>query len=106
MLVRLGGLHGLEVDVRTEDIDRMPRPGTRVRDAIGAWDRLTRHASEGRIDLRTAVPATLAAAGLGIFFFGKRRTPEWYDLLFWSFVTFVNLNPTSTPKEERPVRTP
>ncbi len=106
LLVRLGGLHGLEVDVRTEDIDRMPRPGARVRDLVGAWDRMARHASVGRLDLRSAIPASLAAAGLGILFFGKRRTPEWYDLLFWSFVIFVNVNPAQSPvKEARPVRT-
>ncbi len=105
LLVRLGGLHGLEVDVRTEDIDRMRRPAAHVRDLFGTWDRLTRHAAEGRIDLRTAIPASLAAAGLGIFFFGRRRTPEWYDLLFWSFTMFVNVNPPSSPvKEARPVR--
>lgn len=107
LLVRLGGLHGLEVDVRTEDIDRMPRPGTHVRDLMGLWDRAMRHATEGRLDLRTSVPGALAAAGLGILFFGKRRTPEWYDLLFWSFVTFVNLNPPKAQSgEARPVRSP
>ncbi len=113
LLVRLGGLHGLEVDVRTEEMDRLPRPGARVRDLLGAWDRVARHAMKGNLDLRTAIPGTLAAAGLGILFFGKRRTPEWYDLLFWSFVTFVNLNqPDGTSatrrgqhqKEARPVR--
>jgi hypothetical protein len=28
-----------------------------------------------------------------MLFAGRRLVPAWYDLLFWSFVTFVNLNP-------------
>jgi hypothetical protein len=24
---------------------------------------------------------------------GKRLVPAWYDLLFWGFVSFCNLNP-------------
>ena len=34
------------------------------------------------------------ASGLGkLLTGGATRVPEWYDLLFWSFVTFSNLNP-------------
>jgi len=66
-----------------------------VRDALDSWDRVVRRASRGQLDLRAALPGALAAAGVGVLLFGKRRIPEWYDLLFWSFVTFVNLNPTA-----------
>lgn len=94
LLVRLGGLHGLEVDTAT-DPDEVPRPGTRVRDALDSWDRAVRRASRGQLDLRVALPGALVVVGVGAFLFGKRRAPEWYDLLLWSFVTFVNLNPTA-----------
>jgi len=92
VLVRVGGLHGLEVDVGA-DVTHVPRPGERLRDLLGQWDRIVRNAAGGQIDLRGAVPGALAATGIGLFLAGRRRIPEWYDLLFWSFVTFVNLNP-------------
>jgi hypothetical protein len=98
LLVRLGGLHGLEVDVNG-DGSNVPRPGTRVRELLGAWDDITARAAGGHLDLRTALPGALAAAGLGVLLFGKRRMPEWYDLLFWSFTAFVSVNP---PKEPAP----
>jgi hypothetical protein len=92
LLVRTGGLHGLEVDLGAERTGREP-PGLFVREVLDKWNQLASKLADGRIDLKTGVPGMLAAAGLGILLFGKRRTPEWYDLLFWSFVTFVNLNP-------------
>jgi hypothetical protein len=98
LLVRLGGLHGLEVDAH-EDASTVPRPGARLRDRLDTWDRAVRNGTSGRFDLRSALPGALAAAGAVRFFIGRRRVPEWYDLLFWSFVTFVNLNPSATAKE-------
>jgi hypothetical protein len=92
ILVRAGGLHGLEVDADTVDPNR-PRPGSIVRGILDRWDDAVRARADGKLDLRTAVPGALATTGIGIFLFGRRRIPEWYDLLFWSFVTFVNLNP-------------
>jgi hypothetical protein len=49
------------------------------------------------VDLRAAVPGSLAAGGLAMLLFGRRMTPAWYDMIFWSFVTFMNLN---RPKDE------
>lgn len=92
LLVRLGGLHGLEVDARHDD-PNVKAPGERVIELLRVWDKTVGRAMNGKLDLRVALPGALAAAGLGVFFFGRRRTPEWYDLIFWSFVTFVNLNP-------------
>jgi len=96
LLVRLGGLHGLEVDVNG-DGSNVPQPGRRVRELLGDWDSVLRRAADGNLDLRTLVPGGLALAGIGTFLFINRRMPYWYDFLFWSFVTFVNLNPTKEP---------
>ncbi len=93
LLVRVGGLHGLEMDAGV-DASGVPRPGKRIRELLDDWDRIVQRASSGKMDLRSALPGALAAAGVGVFLFGRRRVPEWYDLLFWSFVTFVNLNPS------------
>lgn len=97
LLIVFGGLHGIEVDARAHE--NVPAPGTRVRDVLGQWDAFVSKSLGGKLDLRTAIPGALAAAGLGVFFFGRRRTPEWYDLLFWSFVTFVNVN--KSPSESK-----
>jgi hypothetical protein len=96
LLVRTGGLHGLEVDIGAERADR-ERPGIKIREVMDLWDRFIAKVSDGRIDLRTGVPATLLAFGAGVILFGKRRMPEWYDFIFWSFVTFINLNPGKNP---------
>src|SRR5438128_651660 len=72
---------------------RAPRQGAIVRDTLEALERKLRAASSGAVDLRVALPGALAGGGLLMFLAGRRRIPEWYDLLFWSFVTFCNLNP-------------
>jgi hypothetical protein len=91
-IVHAGGLAGIEVD--RADAEPAPAPpGDRVRGALGKLDDRIREAAKGTIDARTAVPATLAVFGLGKLLRGSLRSPEWYDLLFWSFVTFSNLNP-------------
>jgi hypothetical protein len=100
MIVRTGGLAGIEVD----RIDREPSapPGARVRGALGELDARLREAADGAIDARTAVPGVLALLGIGKLLRGGARVPEWYDLLFWSFVTFSNLNPPSRSGETPP----
>ena len=94
LLVMAGGLRGIEVDVH-EDWATRSAQGARVRETIGAWNRSLRSVTDGKIDLRTALPGTLAAAGAAMFLAGRRRVPEWYDLMFWAFVTFSNLNATA-----------
>jgi hypothetical protein len=94
-IVRTGGLHGLALV--TPPDDAAPSPGDRVRRALGELDRRTRVASNGRLDLRTAIPAALTGTGLAMLLGGRRRIPEWYDLLFWGFVTFCNVNPKASP---------
>jgi hypothetical protein len=90
-LLRAGNFRGVEVDAIA---DRMHDPaGWRVRAALGRFNETVQSISRGRVDMRTAVPGGLASLGLAILLFGKRPLPQWYDLFFWSFVTFVNLNP-------------
>jgi hypothetical protein len=90
-IVLTGGLAGIEVD-RVEPEPRPP-PGGRLRDALGKLDARVREVSGGELDLRVAIPGTLALLGVRKLLSGPPRIPEWYDLLFWSFVTFSNLNP-------------
>jgi hypothetical protein len=95
-IVVTGGLAGVEVD----RVDRAPGapPGDRVRGALGRLDARVRAVAEGKVDLRTAIPGTLAVLGIGkvlggVFGTATLAEPQWYDLLFWSFVSFSNLNP-------------
>jgi hypothetical protein len=90
-IVLTGGLAGLDVD-RVDHAAPEP-PGERLRGLLGRLDDRVRAVAEGKVDLRTAVPGTLAVLGLTKLIGGAVRQPEWYDLLFWSFVTFSNLNP-------------
>jgi hypothetical protein len=91
LLVRAGGLRGIEVDSNAPWEQQAPQ-GARVRQSLGALTDAVRRRTGGAVDLRAAVPGTLAAAGAAMFLAGRRRIPEWYDLLFWAFVTFSNLN--------------
>jgi hypothetical protein len=92
LIVRLSGLDGIEVD-RTGEPPGRPT----VRETFGRWNGAVAGATRGWVDGRTALPGALAALSAVTFVFGKRRLPYWYDLLFWSFVTFVNLNPPAPP---------
>jgi hypothetical protein len=91
ILVRVGGLRGIEVDSSAEWATQ-PTHGTRVRESLGALNQSLRKKTSGAVDLRAALPGTLAATGAAMFLAGRRRIPEWYDLIFWAFVTFSNLN--------------
>jgi hypothetical protein len=99
VLVRAGGLRGLEVDAAHE-WRSVPSPGARLRNVFASVDDTARAQARGKFDVRVAVPGALATGGLAMFLLGRRRIPEWYDLLFWGFVTFVNLNPSSNAPED------
>jgi Heavy metal associated domain 2 len=91
-IVLTGGLAGLEVDKR--DVEASALPGDRVRGVLRSIDARIRAVAGGNADLRVAVPSTLAVLGLSkLLTGGVMPAPQWYDLLFWSFVTFSNLNP-------------
>ena len=94
LVVKLGGLDGVEVDHDGKPI----RPqGPAVKQALDRWNRAMLGATRGNLDAKTLVPGVLAGLGVYALFFGRRRLPEWYDLLFWSFTAFVNLNPPAPP---------
>src|SRR5260221_503384 len=86
ILVVVGGLHGLEVDA-ADDWTKKPAQGKTVREALGSFNEAMRGLTKGKVDLKVAVPGTLAGLGLGMLLAGKRAAPAWYDLVFWSFVT-------------------
>jgi len=103
LLVRAGGLHGIEVDA-ANDWQHAPEDGAKVRAAFAKVNDALRAATSGTIDMKVAVPGTLAGTGLLMFLAGRRRIPEWYDLLFWAFVTFSNLNPRQAANAEEDAR--
>jgi hypothetical protein len=91
LIVRLGGLCGVEVDADSGEAP-IAMQGTVVRemlaranDLLGLWTKRT-------LDLRTAVPATMGLGSILMLLLRRRQMPAWYDLAFWSFVTFCNLN--------------
>jgi hypothetical protein len=91
-IVDAGGFSGVQVDFSSADLPAEPA-GVKVRKALDRFNTKIRTASRNGVDLRTAAPGTLAGMGVFALVFGRRLMPNWYDLLFWSFVTFVNLNP-------------
>jgi hypothetical protein len=99
LIVRTGRLAGLEVDV-TEDWKMREPPGERARRTIGNLNEKMRAATGGRIDGRVAVPAALLLGGMALL----RRAPlmpNWWDLTFWAYSTFHNMNPPRpTPAPE------
>jgi len=51
-----------------------------------------REATGGRFDGRVAVPAALLVGGLGLLLRAP-IVPNWWDLTFWAYTTFHNMNP-------------
>ena len=86
LIVQIAGLEGIAADHK----ELVPLDGKAIRATTGRWnDNITRLTG---VDARVAVPGTLAGLGILTLLFGRRQMPVWYDLLFWSFVTFQNLN--------------
>jgi hypothetical protein len=92
VIVGAGGLRGLAFDA-VDETPGSPTQGARIRSFFGGMNDALRGVTQGNVDLRAAVPGSLAAGGLAMLLFGRRIGPAWYDMLFWSFVTFSNLNP-------------
>jgi hypothetical protein len=97
LIVRLGNLEGLEVDNNGKPIKL---GGPALREAMERWNNTLVDATNGRLDTRTALPATLMGLGVMKLAFGKWRSPEWYDLMIWSFTMFVNLTPPAPPSDD------
>jgi hypothetical protein len=98
LIVAAAGLHGVAVDACAES-SVVPSQGARVRSLLGDVNDRLRAASGGKVDLRTAVPGALVAGGISIFMFGRRALPQWYDLAFWAFVVFSNVNPVGAKRD-------
>jgi hypothetical protein len=49
-------------------------------------------AANGQLDLRTMVPGALLCGGVATLLLKSFVQPQWFDLVFWSYVTFNNLN--------------
>jgi hypothetical protein len=58
----------------------------------------------GRLDLRVAVPAALAAGSIATVVFGARLAPRWDNLLYWSFTVFRALNDDRGHRDEPRLR--
>ncbi len=91
LIVKIGGLCGVEADVES-DAGATVEQGVVVRDVLARWNQLLGAWTKGAIDLRTTVPATMAVGSMLMLMLRRRQIPAWYDLAFWSFVTFSNLN--------------
>jgi hypothetical protein len=65
---------------------------THIRQSFVSADTSLFRAADGRVDLRTAIPGVLAVSGFATLLFKAFVAPQWYDLVFWSYVTFNNLN--------------
>jgi hypothetical protein len=98
LIVLAGGLSGLEFDAANDWADRPPA-GERIRSAIGSFNEAVREVTGGKMDGRVAVPAALLAGGLTMLF-RRPLLPNWFDLTFWAYTTFNNMNPAKAPKRE------
>jgi hypothetical protein len=91
LIVEIGGLCGVAADVESDG--RAPvDQGAAVRAVLARCNQMLGAWTKGAIDLRTTVPATMAIGSMLMLMLRRRQIPAWYDLAFWSFVTFSNLN--------------
>jgi hypothetical protein len=91
LIVRTGRLGGLEVDA-SEDWSKREPPGERLRVGIEQLNQRMREATGGRLDGRVAVPGALLVGGLALLLRAP-IVPNWWDLTFWAYSTFHNMNP-------------
>ena len=102
LLVRAGGLHGVEIEP-PDPSEKPSRGGDRIRHAADRVNQALRAASSGRLDANIALPASLFATGLFVLLTRRGpRVPGWYDLVFWGLMTFLNLNPRSDAEKDEP----
>jgi hypothetical protein len=97
LIVRIANLDGIEAD---HDGKPYTPGGPAIREALDKVNDRLIAATRGRVDSKTAVPTTLFGLGALTILLGRFRPPEWYDWMFWSFVTFMNLNPAPSPQPQ------
>jgi hypothetical protein len=98
IIVLAGGLSGLEFDA-ANDWAHKPPAGDRLRSAIGRFNEGMREVSGGKLDGRVAIPAALLAGGMSLLF-ARPMLPNWFDLTFWAYTTFNNMNPAKAPRRQ------
>ena len=96
IIVLAGGLSGLEFDAANDGVAKVPH-GDRLRSAIGSFNERMRATSGGHLDGRVVIPAALLAGGLSLLF-KRPMLPNWFDLTFWAYTTFNNMNPAKHPQ--------
>ena len=99
LIVRVANLDGIEAD---HDGKPYTPAGPAIREALDKVNDRLVAATRGRLDSKTAVPATMVGLGFLTILLGRYRPPEWYDWMFWSFVTFMNLNPVPPQPADEP----
>jgi Heavy metal associated domain 2 len=92
IIIRAGALQGIALEPMLPGNTSLTG-GQRVRSSLASLNTQVSEQLRGRLDLKLGVPAALTASGLLMLAAGGRLLPQWYDLLFWSFVSFCNLNP-------------
>jgi hypothetical protein len=68
------------------------RLATRVWQTVHKANEHVFRAAKGNVDLRTVVPSALVCGGVLKLLFTPFAPPQWFDLVFWSYVTFSNLH--------------
>jgi hypothetical protein len=92
IIIRAGALQGITLEPMLGGNGSLTG-GQRLRSSLASLNAQVSNQCRGRLDLKLGVPAALTASGLLVLAAGGRLLPQWYDLLFWGFVSFCNLNP-------------
>ena len=91
ILARIAGAAGLEPPSEEERQIRR-EPGLIAIEAAHELNVMVEELTGYRADLRTIVPAGLAALSAYSFVVGKDRLPRWDNLLYWSYNIFAQLH--------------
>lgn len=98
LIARFLEVSGLSLISDGEDHAHGTAVATTIRQALANADMNMFRAANGTFDLRTAVPGALLFGGITTLLLGRFTPPQWFDLVFWGYVTFNNLNIVSGPK--------
>ena len=80
-----------------------PPLARRIYSVLGTVDHGLGLATGGSLDLRVLLPVSLFVLGIGrLLSHSNVPTPTWFDLLWFSFGTFVALNAPSAPVAQPP----
>jgi len=91
VLLSASNLSGIAADAQASPHGTTALAG-RVKQTFASMDVNLFRAASGKLDLRTAVPGALLLSGVTTLLVKSLVMPQWYDLVFWSYVTFNNLH--------------